>query len=390
VTGGTRLDAGELVAGARAQTGFDDLGDDSLPDRLGDLVTQLQDRLDAEIQARAADVVHGLLVQRLGVLADRARHPIAAERIERPIIAFGEGRSGTTLLQMLLGCDPDSRLLEFWEAMRPSPPPGTSDDDLRRRQGDADWREILELIPKWLVSHPYNAMLGRNPPECERLWAFDFRSLPPSAWWRVPGAQFPPVRLPRDDVRQYDIHRMLLQHLQYGRPARRWVLKGVTHQHRLPALLAAYPDAIFVWIHRDPLQAIASRFELQAQIYEAISGSLDRAAFAAALVEQSVASFTDAARTPHADDDRIHHLVYQEFTADPFAAIRDVYDRAGLAYTSEFDAAMREWSAANPTNRFGHFTYRVESLGVDIAALDAKLQPYRDRFGVAREEPKES
>jgi hypothetical protein len=240
-----------------------------------------------------------------------------------------------------------------------------------------------------LVAHPYNALLGRNPPECERLWAFDFRSLPPTAWWRVPGVHFPVVQMERDDVSQYEIHKMMLQHLQYGAPTRRWILKGVTHQHRLPALLDAYPDAVFVWIHRDPLQAIASRFELQSQIYAAISGTFDRPAFAASLVEQSVAHFVAASETPYAEDSRIHHVVYKDFTADPFRAIHGIYDSAGFPFTQPFDLAMRTWSAANPSNRFGAFTYSVEALGVNLDAVDAKLQPYRDRFGVRREPLKE-
>jgi hypothetical protein len=389
VTGTSVLDAEVILAAARHDTGLHSLDDDSLPTRLEHLVCQLDRRLERHARAQAVRVIHGLLVERLAFFDCRRRYPIAGERIERPIIAFGEARSGTTVLQMLLGSDPDARLLAFWEAMRPSPPPGVADTTERRRLADDDWREILDLIPRWLVSHPYNGMLGTNPPECERLWAFDFRALPPSAWWRVPGVHVPAVELPRDDVRQYEIHRMALQHLQFRMPPRRWVLKGVTHQHRLPALLDAYPDAIFVWIHRDPLQAVASRYELQAQIYEGISGSIDRTVFARALVDTSVANFTAAAASAHAADPRIHHLLYQEFVAEPFAVIRDLYDRAGLDYTDRFDTAMRTWSVQNPPGRYGRFTYSVEALGVDVADLDEKLQPYRDRFGVPREKPME-
>jgi hypothetical protein len=383
------LDADELVGLARARTGLSDLGDDTLPVRLAELLGQLEERLDDDVgRARAVAVVVGLLEERIRVLGARCALPIAAERIERPIIAFGEARSGTTLLQMLLGCDPSSRLLAFWEVMRPSPPPGLSDTAARRAAGDDDWREILDQIPKWLVSHPYNGMLGRNPPECERLWAFDFRSLPPSAWWRVPVAQWPPFRLPRDDVRQYEIHRMMLQHLQFGAPSRRWVLKGTSHQQRLPALLDAYPDAVFVWIHRDPLPAIASRVELVTQVYEGIAGPIDRAAFAAATVQASVASFAAAASSTEAADERIHHLVYQDFTADPVAAIRAVYERADIPFPASFEPAMRTWMVENPSNRYGRFAYSVDALGVDVDELDRQLEPYRDRFGVPAERTK--
>ena len=386
----TELDAGALVAGARETAGFDDLDDDTLPARIADLVAQLDAQIAPDAQPHAAAVIHDLLVQRLRMLADQQRFTIGHERVEQPIIAFGEPRSGTTLLQMLLGCDPDARLLEFWEVMRPSPPEGVSDTTERRRQADDDWREILDLVPKWLISHPYNGMLGRNPPECERLWAFDFRSVTPTAWWRVPGALFPTIALPQDHARQYEIHRKVLQQLQFRQPARRWVLKGTSHQHRLAALLDTYPDAVLVWIHRDPLQTLASRYELTAQIYEALDPSFQRAPFAAAIVERGIASFTAAANDPLADDPRINHLTYQEFTADPFTMVRELYERAGLPFTDRFDSAMRAWSRENPSNRYGRFTYSVDALDVDLPHLDRRLDPYRERFGVAREQPKET
>ena len=384
------MDVDRLLETASAATGFDDFEDDGLGQRLGMLVQQLEGRLDAAGRALAATTIDGLLTDRLTFFEARRRHPIAKERIDRPVIAFGEPRSGTTVLQMLLGCDDTARLLEFWEVMRPSPPPGISDTTARRKQADDDWREILGRIPRWLCSHPYNAMLGRNPPECERLWAMDFRAMPPTAWWRVPTVPLasPRVVLPQDHTRQYEIHRMMLQHLQYGRPPRRWVLKGVAHQQRLPALLEAYPDAVFVWIHRDPLQAIASRFELHAQVYEGIVGQIDRQDFARTTVEICVANFHAAAHSEVAGDPRIHHLRYDDFRLDPVDAVHSLYDRAGLPFTKTFESSMRTWLADNPSHRFGKFEYSVDALGVDVAELDRKLDPYRERFNVPREQRK--
>jgi hypothetical protein len=384
------LDADELVARASDATGLDDLGDPTLPARLGSFAGQLAERLDDDGRTRAAAVIQGLLVDRLRFFDARSLHPIDEERIERPIIVFGEARSGTTVLQMLLGSDPDARLLEFWEVMRLGTPPGIADPaDVaeRRRLADDDWREILEQIPRWLVSHPYNAMLGRNPPECERLWAMDFRALPPSAWWRVPTSSYPPLRFERDDVRQFEIHRMVLQHLQFAAPTRRWVLKGTTHQYRLAALLDAYPDAVFVWIHRDPLVCLASRVQLQCEVYEGVAGHLDRAGFAAVSVQRSLGDFAAMAVDPHADDPRIHHLVYQDFIADPIGAIRAVHDRGGIDESSGLEDSARRWLDENPPNRFGRFEYSVDALGVDVVELDRQLDPYRERFGVPRERP---
>ncbi len=130
----------------------------------------------------------------------------------------GEPRSGTTLMHALMSVDPEARALRFWEVMYPSPPPGLAGaDDPRRARADDDWREINAKLPKWLHSHPYNDMLGDGLPEDERTWAFDFRVMTPTAWWRVP-MQTVVQGLPTDAAAQYRIHKAMLQQFQYNRP----------------------------------------------------------------------------------------------------------------------------------------------------------------------------
>jgi hypothetical protein len=95
--------------------------------------------------------------------------------------------------------------------MYPSPPPGLADpDDARRERADADWREINAKMPKWLHSHPYHDMLGDGLPEDERTWAFDFRVMTPTAWWRVP-VQSLVGGLATDARAQYRLHKAVLQ-----------------------------------------------------------------------------------------------------------------------------------------------------------------------------------
>ena len=73
------------------------------------------------------------------------------------------------------------------------------------------------MAPGWLKIHPYNDMLGDGLPECERTWAFDFRVMTPTAWWRAPIGMFV-GGMPVDPPAQYRIHKMMLQHCQYRRP----------------------------------------------------------------------------------------------------------------------------------------------------------------------------
>ena len=376
----TFLDSDALIAGAQESTGLTDFGDDSLPARVALVVDRLNSAALDETGSRAAAFTIGnLLASRLHFVADHTSLPLAAERITAPLFATGEPRSGTTLLHALLAEDDRSRALRFWEVMYPSPPPGPAGaDDPRRARADTDWHDILERIPPWIVSHPYNDLLGDGLPECERTWAFDFRATNPSAWWRVP------VRIqsfPQDYHAQYTLHRMMLQHIQYTRPPKRWVLKGF-HGRRLRALFDTYPDARIVWVHRDPVQVLASQIVAFGQINEALDGPLDWHRYATDTVEGSRSNFHAHLTDPLVDDPRIHHVRYRDFVADPVATIGGFYDFAGVPLTAEAEKAMRDYLATHRSDRYGKFTYSTDVLPVPVQQLHDEFAGYRERFGI--------
>lgn len=377
------LDAKALLAEARSATGLSDFGDDTFETRFALAVVHLQKAgMDEAGQRAGAQTCQWLLQSRLRFFDDHRRLPVAQEAIEKPMFATGEPRSGTTLLHALLSVDPGSRALRFWEVMYPSPPPGLATaDDPRRARADADWREILARLPKWLVSHPYNDMLGDGLPECERTWAFDFRVMTPTAWWRVPmGMNI--GGLPVDARAQYRIHRMMLQQCQYARPKKTWVCKGF-HNQRLAALFETYPDARMIWVHRDPVQVIASRIMMAADLTEGLTGQpVDMAELAKIHLAASRASMQATLTEPLVDDPRIHHVRYPDFQADPIGTIRGFYERYDRPFTQDAEDAMRAYLANNKGDRYGKFRYSPDIIGVDLDQLHAEFAPFRHRFGL--------
>jgi hypothetical protein len=323
-----------------------------------------------------------LLTSRLRFFEDRKRYSIGDEKIERPLFATGEPRSGTTLLHALLAQDPNGRVLRFWELMHPSPPPGLArEDDLRRAFADEQWRQILALIPRWLIGHPYNDMLGDGLPECERTWAFDFRAMPPTAWWNVPAKPEIGSQLPRDPHAQYGLHKMMLQHCQYARPRKYWVLKGF-HGQTLQALFDTYPDANIIWVHRDPVQVMASRIVLLGEIVEAISGTLDRRSFARSQAAITRSNIRSILAEPLMNDPRVFNVRYPDFTRDPVGTLRLFYEHSGVPFTPGAEAGMRDYLARNKGDRYGKFQYSLDAIGEDIEALHREFASYRERFGL--------
>jgi hypothetical protein len=383
-----RLDANQILGAAQSETGLHDYGDPTLPERFAVAVDHLNGLgMDADGRSQAAQACRWLLTSRLEFIEDRNRYPIRDEVVAAPMFVTGEPRSGTTLMHALMSVDPDARALRFWEVMYPSPPPGLAGpDDVRRAQADADWREINAKMPKWLHSHPYNDMLGDGLPEDERTWAFDFRVMTPTAWWRVP-MQSLVGGLATDPAAQYRIHKAMLQQLQYNRPPKYWVLKGF-HGFRLKQMFATYPDARMVWLHRDPVQVAASRTMMMADIMDGIVGPVDLHAEAKKHLEMTRASVANTMSDPLVDDPRILHIRYTDFIADQVATVRRYYAFCGRGLTDAAESAMRAYLANNRGDRYGKFRYSTQLLvdiGEDLDALHAEFRPFRERFGVAIE-----
>jgi len=382
------LDADALLTQAQTETGLSDWGDATLPGRFRLAVDFLKScNMDAAGRRAGVDTCLWLLTSRLEFFEDFKRYPIAEEKIVQPLFATGEPRSGTTLLHALLSADPHGRALRFAETMYPSPPPGlTGPDDPRYAKADSDWREINEKMAFWLRSHPYNDMLGNGLPEDERTWAFDFRVMTPTAWWRVPFVMNV-GGLPADAHAQYRIHKMMLQQLQYKRPTKYWVLKGF-HGQRLAEFFHAYPDAKMIWVHRDPVQAVASRIVLVGELVQGLTGRVDWTEQARAQLAMCRAGFKSTLENPLVMDPRIHHVRYPDFVADPVSTIRGFYHRYGLSLGPDTENAMREYLKNNKGDRYGKFTYSTDVIGENISALHREFAPYRERFSLEIERRK--
>ena len=377
--------ASVLLARAEAETGLSDWGAAGFAGRFELAAAHINSiPMDAAGRKAAAETIHWLLTDRLKFFNDFTLYPLAEELIERPMFATGEPRSGTTLMHALMSVDPDARALRFREVMHPSPPPGTTGpDDPRIAQADAEWREINAKLWKWLHCHPYNDMLGDGLPEDERTWAFDFRVMTPTAWWRVP-MQNLSMGLPTDAAAQNRIHKMMLQSFQYRRPKKYWVLKGF-HGFRLKECFGTYPDATLVWLHRDPVQVAASSTAMMRDVMRGIVGEIDMVAEAKMHMQRLRMSIANTMENPLLADPRIHHVRYSDFVADPIGTVRGYYAFTGRGLTAQGEAAMRGYLADNKGDRHGKFEYSTRLLtdaGFDIDALNEEFRPFRERYGV--------
>jgi hypothetical protein len=164
-------------------------------------------------------------------------------------------------------------------------------------------------------------------------------------------------------------------------------LKGF-HATRFPAFFDCYPDARVIYIHRDPVQCIASRIKMAADLTEGLTGSVDMAQQAKLHTAFGRAGFHALLNNPMIDDPRIHHVRYQDFVADQVGTIRKFYAFANYAWIGAAETAMRNYLANNKGDRYGKFVYSTDLIDGDIDALHEEFAPYRARFGLDIEKRK--
>ncbi len=265
-----------LLDAACEDTGLDDFGADAFREGLDVLVDSVGSEADlnpiGEFIVR--DLIMKALTNRLRIEDWYRRHPeIAEEVIDPPLIGLGLPRTGSTALSFLLAEDPHARSLRRWEAAEPCPPPSTVEGPDPRIVAAQAQQEMMDAAAPRLAALVPSTPTG--PEECQDLMALDFKSQYFQAFAHIP--TYSRWFLDADLTATYAYEQRALKLLQWGQPRRPWRLKCPTHLLFMPYLDAAFPDARYVWTHRDPSEVIVSVADLYAETMQMTSNTVDRA-----------------------------------------------------------------------------------------------------------------
>jgi hypothetical protein len=187
----------------------------------------------------------------------------------------------------------------------------------------------------------------------------------------------------RQDLRPaYQYHRRFLQHLQFRRAARRWILKAPTHMFAMPALLSVYPDALFVQTHRTPVNAMASVSSLMTILRSAFSDAVDPFTIYREAIQywsETMDKFLN--ERDRLASNRICDVGYDQICRDPIAAIRRIYDHFGWSLSREAEQRMRVLIASHVQRQPGNHRYHLSQFGSSAEEVLSAFAPYCQRFG---------
>lgn len=363
---------------ATAATGLDDFGGSEFLEPLGLVCAGLRQDIITDFgrDLLSRDCV-AYLSNRLRMLDWAQQHPEVTESpIAAPIVILGLPRTGTTVLSYLLDHDPRWRSLLNWEAVDSVPPAegSTLRSDPRCTEKLEFQRSVLPIIdpppPHWEWAD--------GPTECTFLLAQDFKTIMWDA--RFPNPAYREYIEQCDMTSAYRYHRLGLQVLQSRAPGR-WVLKMPAHAYFIETVLATYPDAQFIWTHRDPATCVASFMNLLAFSHALAIPAADRKWIAETIPPRLLDQATRP-MTALADRD-VHHVHYQQMMADPLGEIARIYDWLGAPLEADVTTAMGDWLVADPLERSRVSSYSLADFEMNAATVRRSFADYIDHFGVA-------
>jgi len=383
------LDSDSLLDAARASTGLEDFGDDDWQEPFAVLIRALEEEADLNLMGRLCtrSELINLLQSRLKISDLVRRHPeILAAPVERPIFITGLPRSGTSILQELLGQDPQLRTPLFWETYFPVEATLATgpERELARANGDAMATQWIRVTPEIQTLHE---TAGEIPAEDATVWNLSFVSDAIMSFYQIPS--YHAYVNAADPAIVYKYHRRMLQVLQWRAPRRRWFGKTLFHLGNLPALFQAYPDARVILSHRDPLRSMASVTNLLRTFYwQRSDRDFDAPGFEEITLAEPTARRLEAAMELRdrggVPDLQIVDSRYQDLMEDPVAALERIYRAIDLPFDAPAAERVRRYVAFKPKHKHG--VHRYATFAPDEAR---KLRPwfrrYQERYGVPDE-----
>jgi hypothetical protein len=307
---------------------------------------------------------------------------ILDEKIARPIFILGLPRSGTTFLHNLLAQDSGNRVPRCWETIHPYPLQRRSRDgiDRRERMVSRQFSSFRRLAPELPSLHPLEANAAQ---ECVEITGHVMRSMRFDTTHYVPSYAQWLDEAGHDE--SYRFHKRFLQHLQHQKGPGQWVLKSPDHIFAFDALLKNFPDARFVFVHRDPLDVLASVAKLTEILRQPFARTVDRLQIGRQVSDRwalGARLLIEASENLAASPERVVHVSYRTLVREPIEVVAAIYYRFGLALSTKEESRMRDFLATHPNGGYGRNSYRLNDYGLSRETEQSRYRDYVSHFQV--------
>jgi len=382
-TAADALDRETLLQLARDRAGLADFGDTWFFEPMDRFIeaSNSEGRLTPDGRAGTTEVIVKGLVSRLRMVEDIKRHPeILDEEVEVAGIILGLPRTGSTIFQRLLASAPGMTGLRWYEAQNFAPFPG------EERGNPVERREYAQsMIDGWLELSPELASIHPLEPDAPDEEILVLGQMFVSTM--IEGMNFVPSFTRwlngYDQSKGHEDLKTILKYLQWQDPARRgakWILKSPSNLPYAEVAAKAFPDALLIMTHRDPLQTVPSYVSMQAALYKLSATLSDHevGAFWFPRLVEWMRMF-EAARE-RIGEYRFIDIDYREVGKDPMTQAQRVLSRVGIPMDDRLEQVLNEFLAGNKREQRPMHEYSLERFGLSEEAIKRKFADYRARY----------
>jgi hypothetical protein len=247
------------------------------------------------------------------------------------------------------------------------------------------YSHFLMLAPDLPSLHPLDAYAAQ---ECIEITGHVFRSLRFDTTHYIPSYQ--QWLDEAGHLEAYRFHRRFLQHLQHQNGRGQWMLKSPDHIFALDALRQVYPDARFVFVHRDPMKVLPSVARLTEILRQPFTRKIDRLQIGRQVSDRwelGAKLLIEAADWLRSSPERVFHMRYKDLVSDPFAIVSDLYRHFSMTMSREREQSLKNSIAQRPNGGYGRNSYKFEDYGLNPVAERKRYSAYIAHFRMQAEEP---
>ena len=314
------------------------------------------------------------------------------QKVERPVFVFANPRSGTTLTHRLIGMDDEVfTTVKLYQTIFPAVS-ATRVFKRLARSSQTRMGSVLVRVFQWFNSPLESRWEGihhisLDQPEedvCTLLWnlnspatglLFPFMDDLQSQIWidRQP-------RKPREAF--LDSYEGTIKRHVYEAGGKRLLNKNVFFSTRIRSVYERFPDAVFVYLVRNPCESLPSFLNLFYQAWSAHSSSIRPDGAEIQALKRLGYDYYRYALECRKDipEDQFMTIRYDDLVADPKKTIVDLYRRIGTPVSETFGARLDEAVARQREFKSAR-TVDLEFFGISREEVYAELHEVFETFG---------
>ncbi len=330
----------------------------------------------------------------IGLILDEIFFPKYHEiKISQPVFIIGNPRSGTTFLQRLLARDTENFLsMRTWEIFG-------SPSILTRKliRGTARFgraiglpvsRRIRKMEQLWKDDDRIHRFRLRAPEEDEYLFIHNFSTLKIWSFASMEDEADPYIfydqKVSREDkIRNMSYYESCIQrHYHYhGQPKKNYLSKNPNFSPAIDTLLEKFPDAKFIYLIRDPMEAVPSHISLKEREWQMLGSPLEKYACTDFIIKSSEHWYNyPLKRLKNLPEDQAIIIKFDDLVQDAEDTVNRIYGQFGFSVTKEFQALL-EYESKKARNHQSQHLYSLSEMGISNKEMMDRFGSVIDEFG---------